>query len=233
MQFINIVNHCTKYSYLPINSVLLLLVRQSLFYTSELHFDLDYFLKNSSPYHYLLSSVIYNCYLHVLFLYLHCVTCDSQTLNNGTDKLEKENKEKHKEVEGTVTPEKKTKVKRSLLCYTLTPGLLQWSGGRGWFQTPHKDLERYSTTKYTYTVKSVMPINMTIQQMAWKKKLKKNTKKLNELSDLENKIEQNRKRLLFVENFFNLLILEPKQFFQNFWVTNRSYTENNINHVIF
>lgn len=50
-----------------------------------------------------------------------------------------------------------------------------------------------------------MPINMTIQQMAWKKKLKKNTKKLNELSDLENKIEQNRKRLLFVKNFFNLL----------------------------
>lgn len=69
---------------------------------------------------------------------------------------------------------------------------------------------------------------MTIQQMAWKKKLKKNTKKLNELSDLENKIEQNRKRLLIVENFFNLLILEPKQFFQNFWVTNRSYTEHNI-----
>lgn len=59
-------------------------------------------------------------------------------------------------------------------------------------------------------MKSVMPINMTIQQMAWKKKLKKNTKKLNELSDLENKIEQNRKRLLFVENFFDLLILEPK-----------------------
>lgn len=55
-----------------------------------------------------------------------------------------------------------------------------------------------------------MPINMTIQQMAWKKKLKKNTKKLNELSDLEKKIEQNRKRLLFVENFFDLLILEPK-----------------------
>lgn len=78
-----------------------------------------------------------------------------------------------------------------------------------------------------------MPINMTIQQMAWKKKLKKNTKKLNELSDLENKIEQNRKRLLIVENFFYLLILEPKQFFQNFWVTNRSYTEHNINRVIF
>lgn len=78
-----------------------------------------------------------------------------------------------------------------------------------------------------------MPINMTIQQMAWKKKLKKNTKKLNELSDLENKIEQNRKRLLIVENFFNLLILEPKQFFQNFWVTNRPYTEHNINRVIF
>lgn len=42
--------------------------------------------------------------------------------------MEKENKEKHKEVEGTVTPEKKTKVKRSLLCFTLTPGLLYWSG---------------------------------------------------------------------------------------------------------
>lgn len=45
--------------------------------------------------------------------------------------MEKENKEKHKEVEGTVTPENKTKVKRSLLCFTLTPGLLYWSGGGG------------------------------------------------------------------------------------------------------
>lgn len=60
-----------------------------------------------------------------------------------------------------------------------------------------------------------MPINMTIQQMAWKKKLKKNTKKLNELSDLENKIEQ-KKRCLFAKDFLSLL--KSKQFFQNFRV---------------
>lgn len=61
-----------------------------------------------------------------------------------------------------------------------------------------------------------MPINMTIQQIAWKKKLKKNTKKLNELSDLENKIEQNKKRCLFAKDFLSLL--KSKQFFQNFRV---------------
>lgn len=41
----------------------------------------------------------------------------------------------------------------------------------------------------TYTVKSEMPIIMTIQHMDWKKKLKKKTKKLNELSDLEKQIK--------------------------------------------
>lgn len=34
-----------------------------------------------------------------------------------------------------------------------------------------------------------MPIIMTIQHMDWKKKLKKKTKKLNELSDLEKQIK--------------------------------------------
>ena len=41
----------------------------------------------------------------------------------------------------------------------------------------------------TYTVKSEMPIIMTIQHMDWKKKLKKKTKKLNELSYLEKQIK--------------------------------------------
>lgn len=63
--------------------------------------------------------------------YVHCVTLDPYTLNNGTNKLEKENKEKDKEVEGTVTPENKTKVKGQYLLLKSSSSLVSEGRGQG------------------------------------------------------------------------------------------------------
>ena len=63
--------------------------------------------------------------------YVHCVTLDPYTLNNGTNKLEKENKEKDKEVEGTVTPENKTKVKGQCLLFKWSSSLVSEERGGG------------------------------------------------------------------------------------------------------